>query len=341
LPVALHINEFLSLSGSHPIVDVRTPAEFAQGHIPGAHNIPLFTDEDRKIVGTIYKQEGKQPAILKGLELIGPRMHQFVSAAAALENSGQLLVHCWRGGMRSSSMAWLFETYGFKCNTLKGGYKSYRQQVLASFNEPKNIVVLGGKTGSGKTLILQELRQQGEQIIDLEKLANHKGSAFGALGEQKQISQEQFENELAFLFTQTDPQRKCWLEDESRKIGFNVLPDGLWEQMRNAKVFYVDLALPARIRFLVKEYGKFSKEELSSSINRIAKRLGGQHVKAAIEAIEAGDLETACKISLVYYDKNYNYGLSQRDQKNILVCAFEQLEVDKITKELIAQAAQL
>ena len=120
MPTPIHIEEFTKLSDTHPILDVRTPAEFAQGHIPGAINLPIFTNEERIVIGTLYKKEGKQPAILKGLELVGPKLHSFVQEAIKLNKNGTFLVHCWRGGMRSSSMAWFIETYGFKCLTLKG-----------------------------------------------------------------------------------------------------------------------------------------------------------------------------------------------------------------------------
>lgn len=334
MPTSVHINEFLQLSETHPILDVRTPAEFAQGHIPGAHNIPLFTNEERVIIGTLYKQEGKQPAILKGLELVGPKLHQFLSDAALISNSGTFLFHCWRGGMRSGSMAWLFETYGYKCITLKGGYKNYRSYVLKSFDAPKNLLVIGGKTGSGKTLILHELEKQGEQIVDLEKLAHHKGSSFGAFGEEKQTTQEQFENNLSTMLSAIQPETKCWVEDESRKIGFNVLPEGTWQQMRNAKVYYIDLAYEARVNYLVEAYGKFSREELIAATERIGKRLGGQHVKRALEAIREGDLKTACEISLVYYDKSYTFGLEQRNKDHIINCPFEKLVPEEIANSL-------
>ena len=247
MPTPINIEEFLKLSETHPILDVRTPAEFAQGHIPGAFNFPIFTNEERVIIGTLYKKEGKQPAVLKGLEIVGPKLHTFIQEAIKLNKSETFLVHCWRGGMRSSSMAWFLETYGFKCLTLKSGYKNYRKYVLDSFNEQKNIVILGGKTGTGKTLILHELEKQNEQIIDLEKLAHHKGSSFGALGEIEQNSQEQFENELSFQLSKIDSEKKCWIENESRLIGKNNLPGGLWEQMKKASVISIELPLEERI----------------------------------------------------------------------------------------------
>jgi tRNA 2-selenouridine synthase len=334
MPSSVHIDEFLKLSEAHPILDVRTSAEFEQGHIPGAYNLPLFSNEERKIIGTLYKQEGKQPAILKGLELVGPKLHTFITEAARLNNSGIFLFHCWRGGMRSASMAWLFETYGFKAITLKGGYKTFRNHVLQSFDVPKSLLILGGKTGSGKTMVLHELAKQGEQTLDLEKLAHHKGSSYGSFGEEKQLTQEQFENELSGLFKQIDPAKRCWVEDESRKIGINVLPDGLWKQMLEAKMICIELPVEERVNYLVKEYGKFSKEELMTATQRIGKKLGGQHVKRALEAIESGDLATACAITLVYYDKTYGYGISSRGEEKVKSAAFEKMEAGMIAEAI-------
>jgi len=334
LPTPIDINQFLKLSETHPILDVRTPAEFAQGHIPGAINLPIFTNEERIIIGTLYKKEGKQPAILKGLEIVGPKLHSFVQEAIKLNKNGTFLVHCWRGGMRSSSMAWFIETYGFKCLTLKGGYKNYRKFILNNFNEEKNIIIVGGKTGSGKTIILHALEKQNEQIIDLEKIAHHKGSSFGALGEELQPSQEQFENDLYFQLSKMDAQKKVWVENESRRIGTNVIPLGLWEQMRNATVISIDLPSEERVNYLVKEYGKFSKEELIAATERIGKKLGGQHVKRAIEAIESGDLKTAFEICLVYYDKTYYHGEEKREKEKVMHCEFEKLEVETIAKAI-------
>jgi tRNA 2-selenouridine synthase len=334
LRTSLHIDEFLKLSETHPILDVRTPAEFEQGHIVGALNLPLFTNEERVIVGTIYKKEGKQPAILKGLEIVGPKLHEYVKAAIQLNKSTTFLVHCWRGGMRSSSMAWFLETYGFKCITLKGGYKSYRKHVLDSFNEQKKIIILGGKTGTGKTLVLQELQNLNEQIIDLEKIARHKGSSFGSLGEKAQTSQEQFENELSFQLSKITPQKKCWFENESRSIGKNIIPAGLWEQMRNAIVLSLNLPLEERINYLAKEYGTFSKEELIAATERIGKRLGGQHVKRAIEALQVGDYKTAFEICLVYYDKTYHYGEEKREKEKVIHYTFEKMDLTRIAKTI-------
>lgn len=335
MPTSIDIEQFLVLSREHPILDVRTPAEFEKGNIPGAHNLPLFTNEERAIVGTIYKQQGRQPAILKGLELVGPKMKELIESTRAISAVNRtILMHCWRGGMRSGSVAWLLELYGYKVYTLKGGYKFFRRYVLASFDEKRNYIILGGRTGSGKTLVLKKLAEQSGQVVDLEKLAHHKGSSFGSIGEEKQPTQEQFENCLAVELNRLDPLKHIWLEDESRLIGKKVIPAGMWEQMRAAKVAYIDIPFNVRADYLTKEYGQFTKQELSEAIARITKRLGGLQAKQALEALEANDLKTACEICLAYYDKSYDHGLQQREAATVKKYIFETLDADLIASEI-------
>ena len=332
---ALEIKEFFELSAQHPVIDVRTPAEFDHGHIPGAINIPLFNNEERAEIGTLYKQQGRKPAMLRGMELITPKFPDFLKAAQQASATGTLLVHCWRGGMRSGGMAWLFNWYGFNVFTLKGGYKSFRHMVLDTFAKPYQIKVLGGRTGSGKTLILHELAKQGQTILDLEGLAHHKGSAFGSLGEEPQPTQEMFENIVAVNLLKIPSASTIWVEDESHNIGKRVVPIRFFEQMRKAKVYYVDIPIEERVNYLVEAYGKYNKEELKESIDRITKRLGPQHAKAAKEAIETGDMKTACEISLVYYDKSYTHGLNKREPSTIISKSFSKLEPAAIAKALI------
>lgn len=335
MPTSIDIEQFLILSRERPILDVRTPAEFEKGNIPGAHNLPLFTNEERAIVGTIYKQQGRQPAILKGLELVGPKMKELIESTQAISPVNRtVLMHCWRGGMRSSSVAWLLELYGYKVYTLKGGYKFFRRYVLESINEKRNYIILGGRTGSGKTLILKKLAQQSEQVVDLEKLAHHKGSSFGSIGEVKQPTQEQFENYLAVELKRLDPLKHIWLEDESRLIGKKVIPAGMWEQMRAAKVAYIDIPFSVRADYLTKEYGQFTKQELSDAITRITKRLGGLQAKQALEALETNDLKAACEICLAYYDKTYDHGLQKREMATVKKYIFENLDADHIASEI-------
>ncbi len=336
MPQVLDIYTFInnSLKGI-TVIDVRTPNEFEQGHIPGAYNIPLFSNDERAIVGTIYKQIGKQQAIIKGLEIVGPNLSKIVTDIEALATKSTIYVHCWRGGMRSGFVAMLLQMYGISVFTLKGGYKAYRNFVLKSFNKPVNVLILGGNTGSGKTLILKKLKQNKQQVIDLEGLAQHKGSAFGALGELHQPSQEQFENELAMLLITINVDLPVWLEDESRLIGKKVIPLGLWEQMLNAKVVYLNLSFEERLNYIVKEYGVFSKKDLETCILKISKRLGLEQTANAITALHSNDVKKALEYCLFYYDKTYKHGLIKRDKTTIKELFFENLNVDLIAEELI------
>jgi tRNA 2-selenouridine synthase len=279
--------------------------------------MPLFTDEERAQVGTCYKKSGKDAAVLLGLEFVGPKMAAFVKQATALSPHKEVALHCWRGGMRSGSLAWLLSTAGFKVHLLKGGYKAYRQEVLSAFARPAQLVLIGGMTGSGKTDILTELARMGHQVIDLEALAHHKGSAFGSLGQPPQPSTEQFENNLYQQWKDLDFERTLFLEDESFSIGTARIPYPLWLQMREAPVIKIDVPKTERVLRLVKEYAHTGDEAIRAAITRIGKRLGGQHVKTALEALAVRDYATVADVSLTYYDKAYLHGLELRENPQI------------------------
>ncbi len=299
------------------MIDVRSPGEYAYGHMPGAINIPLFSDEERAKVGTLYKKTGKEAAIALGLEFVDPKKEDFLKEALCYSDSSEFLVHCWRGGMRSAGMAKHFNENGLKAHTLSNGYKAYRHAVLDSFNTKLKIFVLGGETGSGKTEILSHLKKMGEQVIDLEGLAHHKGSSFGALGEKPQPSTEQFENNLFELWSKVDPGRRVWLEDESHTIGSVYLADSIWQQMKAAPIIRVHVSKEQRIERLVKDYGNFDRQLLAEAIHRITRRLGPQHAKEALTQLELGNLATVADITLTYYDKAYNHNHEKRSFENI------------------------
>lgn len=304
---------FLEQAGEMPVVDVRTPAEYSHGHIPGAVNIPLFSDDERAVVGTLYKKEGRTRAVSAGLDFVGPRMSKLLGEAIDLAaGNGRLALYCWRGGMRSDSMSWLFTQGGIETYLLDGGYKAYRNHILKHLGTLNNVIVLGGLTGSGKTRILQELISLGEQVIDLEGLANHRGSAFGSLGMPPQPSSEHFANLLFDQYRATDRNARLFLEDESRNIGSVFMPDEVYDVIRNSPVIAVMPDAVSRMPRLMEEYGKFDPELLAAALQRISKRLGGDNTRLAIEAVQRGDIETAIGIVLVYYDKSYRYGLERR-----------------------------
>lgn len=314
---SIHIEQFLEAAQEQPIIDVRSPGEFEQGHIPGAHNIPLFDNDERATVGKIYKQQNRDKALKKGLEIVGPKMRDFVETTEGIARDHQVLVHCWRGGMRSSSFGWLLETAGFDVNLLKDGYKAYRNFVLDQFEKPRPLIILGGYTGSGKTEILYELKRLGEPIIDLEGLANHKGSAFGHLGENDQPSGEQFQNELGIRWAFLSREQPVWLEDESRHVGARIIPKSVYEFMREAQVLFLDMPRALRVQRLIKDYASFNDEALADSVQRISKRLGGQRAKQALQALEEGDYAKVAELTLHYYDKAYEYGVNQRPPENV------------------------
>ncbi len=323
----LSIEQFLQKTTQFPVLDVRSPSEYEHAHIPGALTLPLFSDEERKVVGTAYKQQGKQPAIKIGLDYFGAKMRAMVEQAertilsngnGTLQNDRQdvdskiVLIHCWRGGMRSAGVAWLLDLYGFKVFTLEGGYKAYRQWVLAQFEKKYEINILGGFTGSGKTDLLHQLKKEGQHIVDLEGIASHKGSAFGAIGLPPQPTQEMFENLLATELFQK--QADCfWLEDESQRIGKLHIPHPFWNTMRTKPVFFIDIPFEQRLDFILIDYGQCNKEMMADSIERISKRLGPLETKTALEHLENNNMEACFAILLAYYDKYYQKGLHNRE----------------------------
>ncbi|HRZ77895.1 MAG TPA: rhodanese-like domain-containing protein, partial [Bacteroidales bacterium] len=186
----LEIQEFLRLLPTVPAADVRSPSEYLRAHIPGVMSLPLFSDEERAIIGTLYKHQGRERATLKGMEIAGPKMASYVTQASVLAPERRLMLHCWRGGMRSAAMAFTLETAGFEVMLLDGGYRSFRRLALELVQYPWKLRVLGGMTGSGKTQVLKHLQQDGLQVLDLEGMANHKGSAFGSIGQLEQPGTE-------------------------------------------------------------------------------------------------------------------------------------------------------
>jgi len=334
------IDEFLELAVQYPVFDVRSPAEYTHAHIPGAFNLPLFNDAERKVVGTIYKQEGREAAIKAGLDYFGPKMRKMVEEVEALvdskfqtpnskshrETSGpnlkSVLVHCWRGGLRSVGVAWLLDLYGFKVYTLVGGYKSFRRWAGQQFENTPSFNILGGYTGSGKTIVLKELEHKGETIIDLEAIAKHKGSAFGDDENDPQPRQEMFENILALqiqkakLKSQNSP---VWLEDESRRIGLANIPDALWLRMRASPLYFIEVPFEERLEYITLEYSKQEKAKLVNAIIRIQKRLGGLDTKNAINHLLENNYKECFRILLRYYDKHYKKSLEQRENLSSLM----------------------
>lgn len=338
----IEINEFLSFAHEFPVFDTRSPAEYSFAHIPNAYSLPLFSDDERKIVGTAYKQKSREEAIKIGLDLFGVKMRKMVedvekitSAQAGISKTKTVLVHCWRGGMRSAAIAWLLDLYGFKVYSLIGGYKAFRNWVLEQFDITYKFNILGGYTGSGKTVILQELTRNKVPVIDLENIANHKGSAFGALGQLPQPRQEMFENILALeLKLKSFDNKRIFLEDESQRVGAMMIPKKIWEQMRSSPVYFLNIPFEERLKYIITNYGIYKKDELISSVTRIQKRLGGLETKNAIDFLLQNNMEGAFRILLHYYDKLYEKGLKNRTdlQKLLTRIDCEKVSADNFEK---------
>jgi tRNA 2-selenouridine synthase len=312
---SLSVESFIRLRKSLPIVDVRSPGEFAYGHIPGAINIPIFDDDERAIVGTLYKSKGRVPAIEKGLEIVGPKMAGFVHKVLEIVDSGQLLIYCWRGGMRSESMAWLFERVDIKCFLLQGGYKSYRNYLLERSGEIPYLIVIEGYTGSGKTEMLHHLRTIGEQVIDLEGHANHKGSVFGGIGQQPQPTTQQFQNDLFDEIIDFDLTKRVWIEGESQSVGRVFLPDPLWFRMNETQSIEIQVPRIDRINRLVKEYGTLPEVQMENAITSIAKRLGEVRMRGILELYQEKNLSCVADKLLEYYDQTYQYSRNKYKKK--------------------------
>ncbi len=353
----IHIEQFLELAKHHPVIDVRSPAEYKHAHIPGVNSLPLFTDEERKIVGTAYKQQSREAAIKLGLDFFGPKMKKMVEdvegitgnsstvaqrqlaignevpavAGSGLPTSDSrlILVYCWRGGMRSGAVSWLLDLYGFKVYTLVGGYKKFRNYVLDTFNMPFRLNILGGYTGSGKTGLLKQLKEKGEPVIDLEALAVHRGSAFGSIGLPAQPAQEMFENLLAMELRSLSAGhlllegRGFWLEDESQRIGLVNIPHELWKNMRRSPVWFLDIPFEERLAKIVQEYGVLDHERVADAINRISVKLGHLNAKTAVLLLKEGKITESFDILLKYYDKFYFKALHNREAVNSLLYTIE------------------
>jgi tRNA 2-selenouridine synthase len=314
----IDIELFIKQSELTPIIDVRSPGEYEHAHFPNAFNLPLLNNEERAIVGTTYKHEGNQTAVLKGYELVGHKFADYIKQAIKIAHHKKINVYCWRGGLRSNIMAFLLHSAGFEVNLLQGGYKKYRHWVLETLEQPKQIKIVGGKTGSGKTYVLHQLKKLNQQVIDLEGLANHKGSAFGSLGQAPQPSVEMFENNLAMQWYNIDANAILWLENESRMIGSVRIPPKIFEAMRSATTYDIQISLGRRMQHIAKEYGEYDVKLLEECTRKLEKKLGNLRMQQAIDFLLAKDVNSWIFMLLEYYDSSYLFSKEKRNPNTIM-----------------------
>lgn len=313
----LNVSDFLACAAESTVIDVRSPKEFAQGHIPGARSVPLFSDDERARVGKCYKREGHDSAVMLGLELAGPKMRGIAEACRQVSIGSSPLVHCWRGGMRSASVAWLLQQVGMAPRLLEGGYKSFRRAAREEFKAERCIVVLSGMTGAGKTRMLANLESTGEQVLDLEAIAHHRGSSFGGIGLPEQPTCEQFENDVFMQLRLLDSRRTVWIEDESHSIGRVRVPGELWTMMRRSPAIFLDVDRETRASNLAEVYGLLDQSELAQAIRRLKAKLGAANVNTLVESLEAGRVHEVAYQLLEYYDRTYLHASKKRPRKHV------------------------
>ena len=336
------LKKFRSFKG--PLIDVRSPDEYYKGHMPNSINIPLFNNDERAIIGTIYKKEGRKKAVIEGLKFFEKKLELLLDHLFMIIDSHKIIhkenneeshirIYCSRGGMRSQSIAWLLEKYKLNLITLKGGYKTYRRWILDCFSKKWDIVIIGGKTGSGKTRLLSLLERYKYQTIDLEGFAGHRGSTFGGLGMKEQPTNEQFENKIAEKLYSFKTINNIFVEAESANIGKCKIPHELFNQMKKARRIEIIRSESNRLNELINTYSVFKKEELKDAVQRIKKRLGPQRTRIALESIDNEKWDLVCRSVLDYYDRCYEY--EKVGKENITLLDLTDKNYDEKILELI------
>lgn len=294
------------------LVDVRSESEYQEDHIPGAVNIPLFNDEERKNVGTVYKNNGPEEAKRLGLKIVSPKLPHLVNLIEKAGIGKELVLYCWRGGMRSKSLATILDLMNINVFRLNGGYKRYRQWINKFFHQdsfPFEVIVLHGLTGTGKTNVIQKLANWGASAVDLEGLANNRGSVFGNVGLSPQPSQKLFESLLWYQLHKYRHQKYIIVECESKRIGKVTIPQSLFLGMKDGKHILLFDSLNHRIERILNEYKvDLYANELIDALNKLKNRLGNEKVLSLHQMIESGKFHPVVETLLVsYYDPLYNY----------------------------------
>ena len=327
------------------IIDVRSPSEYEEDHIIGAINCPVLFDEQRAQVGTIYKKESTFKAKIIGSTLTARNIAKHVEEKF-MDNKGawQPLIYCWRGGQRSKSFAIVLSEIGWRTYQLEGGYKRYRNEVINFLNKtgPKlNIILISGKTGSAKTKILQNLKSQGAQILDLENLASHKGSLLGKIPGLEQPSQKLFESKLYHELKKLDLRKKIYVEAESSKIGNVHVPKTIWATMINSPRIEIKADLELRANFLLKDYEYMCKkpELIKPIINGLQKRLSKKLINDWLQLIDKKNWLDLTKSFLEnHYDPSYSSNTIKNDRKiikQIEVKSFSDNEIKRMTDTIL------
>lgn len=331
------ISDLLTLKEKqvYTMIDVRSPKEFKEATIPGSINIPVFNDEERAEVGTIYKQVGKEAAMEKGLAIFSKKLPAFIAEFNKIDTP--MTVFCWRGGMRSKTAATVLDLMGIRANRLTGGIRAYRRWVVKYLETEKfhpELLVLNGYTGSGKTVILKKLLEKGYPVIDLEKMAGHRGSIFGQIG-LTPSNQKKFDSVLVTEMLKYEDERIVFIEGESKRIGRVYLPDVIFEKKERGLQIFIDLPLEERVKNIIEEYEPWSNpDRFQEAFRYIKKKIHTPAAKQIESHLENGEFEPAVKLLLeYYYDPRYEHSAShfQESQKMTI----QAVTVDDALKKLL------
>ncbi len=327
-------------NGADTLIDVRSPSEFAEDHIPGAINLPVLSDDERAKVGTIYKRESSFTARKIGAALVAQNASAHLNGPLADKmGDWQPLVYCWRGGQRSGSFATILDQVGWRVQLLEGGYQSYRRLVVAALYDtplPHRLTLIEGGTGTAKTRLLHHLANEGAQVIDLEGLANHRGSLFGAMA-GGQPAQKMFESRLAAALDKLDPSRMTWVEAESSKVGARVIPTAVWHAMCAAPRVEIVAPTPARARFLSSAYRDLTEnlDRLHHQIDQLRAFHAGKTILAWHALADNGAWEAlAAELITAHYDPRYAKSMARSDKP------VRAMELDDLEDATLARTAR-
>jgi len=327
-----------ALKLSHPVyIDVRSESEYQEDHIPGALNIPIFNDEERKEIGLVYKNISPEAARKLGLSIVSPKLPQIIELIEAAGNGKEPVLYCWRGGMRSKALAAILELMNMRAYRLIGGYKKYRQFINNFFNQdsfPFEVIVLHGLTGTGKTRVIQAMIDLGASSVDLEGLAHNRGSVFGNVGLPPQPSQKYFESLLWSKLYQYRDRRFIIVECESKRIGRIILPQILFNGMKKGKHILLYDELDHRIKRIMEDYRADAYgNELKDALDKLKSRLGNDTVLSLCRNIDEKNFYPVVKTLLEkYYDPLYNYPDQPSPEYDYCVHSFD---TEKAAREIL------
>lgn len=307
----ISIGQALSLD-MRIFIDVRTPLEFSEGAIPTAINIPILSNNERVEIGTLYKQKGGQIARGRGLEVVSPKLPEFFKAIKKVSEGKTPLLYCWRGGLRSQTAAAVCGLTGLAVKVIEGGYKSYRREVLSMLNGdyPFELIPLYGLTGSGKTLLLRKMKEEGFPVIDLEALAKHRGSVFGHVGFSEKQTQKNFEAVLYEEIRKYQREKFVFIEGESQRIGSVLLGESWMSQMMKGRKIFIKSSLQRRSQRILEEYLPHL-EQLEEALISLKKRLGGELFFEIYNLFRQKEYAAVVRLLLErYYDRNYKFSLN-------------------------------